>query len=198
MACNLTKGRTLSCTQAIGGIKKVYFTTWSKALWDSTVTFNIADVYQIDSLPTMDVVQYDCRPNLSQMTITTANGDATAGTPAFYDQACDVVLQKIDVASLPYLKEVGDSRVVAMVLDMNDRVWVLGLKYGARVTGGTIVTGTARGDMSGMTISISAQEEEPLYGLKFDANATERTLNYPWTGLSTPGNVTVLGMVTPT
>ena len=35
------------------------------------------------------------------------------------------------------------------------------------------------------------------FRLKFDANATERTLNYPWTGLSTPGNVTVLGMVTP-
>ena len=198
MACNLTKGRTLSCTQAIGGIKRVYFSLWSKTFWSADLTYNGTDVYQIDDIDSStDMVQYDTRPNLSQMTITTANGDATAGTPAFYDQACDLVLQKIDVVSLPYLKELGDSRVVAWVLDMNDRVWVLGLKHGARVTGGTIVTGTARGDMSGMTISISAQEDEPLYGVKYDNTATETTANYPWTGLSTPGNANVQAQVTP-
>ena len=196
MACNLVKGRTLSCNQAIGGIKRVYFTLWSKNLW-TTFTYDNTDVYQINDLPALDLVQYDTRPNLSQMTVTIANGDATAGTPAFYDQACDLVLQKIDTVSLPYLKNLGDSRMVAFVLDMNDQVWVLGLKHGVRVTGGTIVTGTARGDMSGMTVSISAQEGQPLYGIKFDETASETTANYPWTGLATPGNVTTLAQVTP-
>lgn len=200
MACNLTKGRTLSCTQAIGGIKRVHFAVWNNLLWrggTGGVTYDGTDVYQIDDLPAMDVAGYVTRPNLSSMTVTIASGDATAGTPAFYQQACDLVLQKIDVASLPYLKELGDARTVVFVTDMNDRTWVLGLKYGARVTGGTIVTGTARGDMSGMTISISAEEEEPLFGLAYDASATEKTANYPFTGISTPGNITFLADVTP-
>ena len=190
MACTLTKGRSLSCTQAIGGIKRVYFSLWSPTYWSAALEYNATDIYQIDDFDSSDgattMVRYDTRPNLSSMTVTIANGDAQAGTPAFYDQACDLVLQKIDTASLPYLKELGDSRVIAWVLDMNDRVWVMGLKNGARVTGGTILTGVARGDMSGMTISISAQEQEPLYGVKWSASDTELTTDYPFAQM---GNV---------
>ena len=198
MGCNITKGRKLSCTQAIGGIKRVYFMVWAETTWHGQLDYNATDVYQIDDVTVArDVVEYRTRPNLSSMTITTANGDATAGTPAFYQQACDLVLQKIDTASLPYLKELGDSRLITWVLDMNDQLWVLGLKYGCRVTGGTMVTGTARGDMSGMTISVSAEEPEPLYGVIFDAAATETTANYPFSALTTPANITVLPTVTP-
>tara|TARA_R100000655_G_scaffold110106_1_gene167692 strand:+ start:13925 stop:14518 length:594 start_codon:yes stop_codon:yes gene_type:complete len=196
MACTLTKGRTLSCQQAIGGIKRVYFSPWSKDYWTG-LTYDLTDVYTIDDVTATTLQQYDTRPNLSQMTVTIANGDATAGTPAFYDQACDLVLQKLDVESLPYLKEVGDARTIVWVLDMNNKVWVLGLKHGARVTGGTLVTGTARGDMSGMTISISAQEEEPMFCVKWSASDTETTANYPFAQLSTPGNITIGAQVTP-
>tara|TARA_R100001443_G_scaffold3945_1_gene11896 strand:- start:12900 stop:13499 length:600 start_codon:yes stop_codon:yes gene_type:complete len=198
MGCSLTKGRTLSCTQAIGGIKRVYFSLWSKTFWSSDLTYNGTDVYQIDDIDSStNMVQYDTRPNLSQMTVTVANGDASAGTPAFYDQACDLVLQKLDVVSLAYLKELGDSRTIAWVLDMNNRIWVLGLKHGCRITGGTFVSGTARGDMSGFTLSLSAQEAEPMYGVKFDASATETTANYPWTGITTPANAAIQAQVTP-
>ena len=202
MACNLTKGRTLSCTQAIGGIKRVFFSLWAKNYWSSGLTYNATDVYQIDGFDASDgdttMVRFDTRPNLSSMTVTTANGDATAGTPAFYDQSCELVLQKIDTLSIPSIKELGDSRTICWVLDMNDRVWVLGLKHGCRVTGGTIVTGVARGDMSGFTISVTAQEGEPLYAVKWSASDTELTANYPFAQLTNVGSkLTVNASVTP-
>ena len=196
MACNLSKGRTLSCNQAMGGIKRVYFTLWSKDYWTG-LTYDGTDVNQINDITSTNMVQFDTRPNLSQMTVTTTNGDAMAGTPAYYQQACDLVLQKLDVASLPYLKELGDSRTIAFVLDTNDKVYVLGLKHGCRVTGGTAVTGTNRADMSGFTVSISAEETDILFGIKFDATATELTANYPWTGLATPANAVIGTQVTP-
>ena len=126
MACNLTKGRTLSCNQAMGGIKRIYFSVWTKTFWEG-LDYNATDVNQIDDITAISVAQFDTRPNLSSMTVTATAGDQTAGTPAYYQQAADLVLQKLDVASLPYLKELGDSRMVAWVLDMNNRIYVLGL-----------------------------------------------------------------------
>ena len=178
MACTLTKGRTLSCNQAMGGIKKIYFSVWTKTFWEG-LTYDGTDANQINDVTAVSLAPFDTRPNLSSMTITVAAGDATAGTPAFYQQAADLVLQKLDVATLPYLKELGDSRMVAWVLDMNNRVYVLGLKDGVRVTGGTAVTGTNRADMSGFTISISAEETEWMYAVKYDAAASELTTNSP-------------------
>jgi len=40
-------------------------------------------------------------------------------------------------------------------------VFVMGLEHGAEVTGGTIVTGAAMGDLSGYTLTLSAQELKP-------------------------------------
>lgn len=196
MACNLTKGRTLSCNQAMGGIKRIYFSVWTKTFWEG-LDYNATDVNQIDDITAISVAQFDTRPNLSSMTVTATAGDQTAGTPAYYQQAADLVLQKLDVASLPYLKELGDSRMVAWVLDMNNRIYVLGLKDGVRVTGGTALTGTSRADMSGFTISISGEETDWMYAVKYDAAATELTANFPWTGITTPGNITDLAQVVP-
>ena len=38
---------------------------------------------------------------------------------------------------------------------------MMGLEYGAEVTGGSIVTGTAMGDLSGYTLTLTAQEKLP-------------------------------------
>ena len=37
----------------------------------------------------------------------------------------------------------------------------MGLENGAEVSGGTIVTGAAMGDLAGYTLTFSAQEEKP-------------------------------------
>ena len=37
----------------------------------------------------------------------------------------------------------------------------MGLEHGAEVTGGTIVTGAAMGDLSGYTLTLTSQEKAP-------------------------------------
>jgi hypothetical protein len=39
----------------------------------------------------------------------------------------------------------------------------MGLQYGAEVTGGTVVTGGAMGDLSGYTLTLEGQEKAPAY-----------------------------------
>tara|TARA_R110002020_G_scaffold96958_1_gene231605 strand:+ start:406 stop:1002 length:597 start_codon:yes stop_codon:yes gene_type:complete len=197
MACNLSSGRTISCTQAMGGIKRVYFGVWTDSFW-RVAGYNGTDVNQIDSFgEALTVYRYDTRPNLSSMTITTTNGDATAGTPAYYQQACDLVLQKLDVQSLPFLKQLGDSRTIAFVVDMQNRTWVLGLKFGVRVTGGTAVSGASRADMSGFTISLSAEETDLMFCLKYDDTDTEQTASFPFAEITGTAPTISATMVTP-
>jgi len=47
------------------------------------------------------------------------------------------------------------------VEDYNGNVFVMGLQHGADVSGGTIVTGAAMGDLSGYTLTLSGMEVEP-------------------------------------
>lgn len=47
------------------------------------------------------------------------------------------------------------------VEDYNGNVFVMGLEHGAEVTGGTVVTGAAMGDLSGYTLTLTAQEKVP-------------------------------------
>ena len=40
---------------------------------------------------------------------------------------------------------------------------MVGLEHGAEVTGGTIVSGAAMGDLSGFTLTLEGQETDPAY-----------------------------------
>ena len=48
-----------------------------------------------------------------------------------------------------------------LVEDYNSNVFVMGLENGADVSGGTIVTGAAMGDLSGYTLSFTGMEKVP-------------------------------------
>ena len=67
---------------------------------------------------------------------------------------------------------------------------LMGLEHGADVSGGTIVTGAAMGDLSGYTLTLSAMERKPANFM--DVNADISTAGYPFSecaGLS--GTVTI-------
>ncbi len=53
--------------------------------------------------------------------------------------------------------------------DYNGNVFMMGLEHGADVSGGTIVSGASMGDLSGYTLTLTAQEREPA---NFMASAT--------------------------
>jgi hypothetical protein len=52
--------------------------------------------------------------------------------------------------------------VYAIVLDNNDRYWLLGAANGLEVSAGTAGTGTAFGDRSGYELTLSGMEPNPM------------------------------------
>ena len=190
MACNLTRGLLVDCKDQIGGLKKIFFTQSYCSDIRASATFNGTNVLQMDTAgfanwdiyggSTVNVFQYDLRPNLSSMTVN-INSDPATGT-TFFEQTLSITLQKLTVAQTNELKLISYNRSQIFVLDTNDNVFLLGMDNGCDVSGGTAVSGAAKGDMSGYTLEFRAEEKDPMIWLP--ATAGGGTAKYPFDGLS--------------
>ena len=190
MACNLTRGLLVDCKDQIGGLKKIFFTESYCSDIRASATFNGTNVLQMDTAgfanwdiyggSTVNVFQYDLRPNLSSVTVN-INSDPATGT-TFFEQTLSLTLQKLTVAQTNELKLISYNRSQIFVLDNNDNVFLLGMDNGCDISGGTAVTGAAKGDMTGFTLELRAEEKDPLIWLP--ATAGGGTAKYPFDGLS--------------
>ena len=156
MACTLTKGRNEPCKDVVGGITAVYLADFG-TLGDPT--YDATDVDVIDAFggsPTW--FQFDVKGASSfEQTITSSRD---AGT-SFYEQVLTLTLKKMSKQTHNELKLIVRSRPHVVVEDNNGNKFMMGLEYGAEVTGGSVVTGTAMGDLSGYTLTLTAQEKLP-------------------------------------
>ena len=190
MACNLTRGLLVDCKDQIGGLKKIFFTQSYCSDIRASATFNGTNVLQMDTAgfanwdiyggSTVNVFQYDLRPNLSSVTVN-INSDPATGT-TFFEQTLSLTLQKLTVAQTNEIKLISYNRSQIFVLDNNDNVFLLGMDNGCDISGGTAVTGAAKGDMTGYTLELRAEEKDHLIWIP--ATAGGGTAKYPFDGLS--------------
>tara|TARA_R110002020_G_scaffold164573_1_gene351366 strand:- start:7619 stop:8206 length:588 start_codon:yes stop_codon:yes gene_type:complete len=181
-ACNVTAGRTLGCKDVIGGIQKVFLMVYDEDLYTGMAETD----NEITELPAITVFQYDLRPNTATFNANFTSDDATGTT--YYEQVLDVTLQKIVHEDLNQLDLITKGRTQVWVLDANDNCFLMGAQFGCSVTAGAMSTGTAKGDLSGFTLTFTAQEKEN-YMVKESAGIG--TASYPFDGIDTPGNVTI-------
>jgi hypothetical protein len=163
MACDLSTGRTVPCKDVVGGIKAVYFSNYGDL---GAITYDVTDTDAIDSFAgTPDAYQYDVKGNSSfEQTITSSRENGTT----FFEQTLNLTFTKLDKATHKELKLMAYGRPHVFVEDYNGNIFVMGLLHGAEVTGGTIVTGAAMGDLSGYTLTLTAQEQVPANFLDAD------------------------------
>lgn len=156
MACDLTIGRAVPCKDVVGGIKSVYFVDFGDfgaIAYDSTNTDAIETI-----AGTPEAFQYDVKGNSSFTQ--NVNSSRENGT-TFYEQVLELTFTKLDKQSHKELKLMAFGRPHVFVEDYNENIFLMGLEFGAEITGGTIVTGAAMGDLSGYTLSLTAQEKKP-------------------------------------
>ena len=154
MACTLTKGRIEPCKDVVGGIKNVYFTDFG----DFGTVSQDADDQITDMTGTFTAYKYELKGNSSfEQTVTSSRENGTT----FFEQTLNLTLHKLSKEDNKEIKLLAYGRPHIAVEDYNGNVFVMGLEHGSEVTGGTIVTGAAMGDLSGYTLSFSAQEVKP-------------------------------------
>ena len=164
MACSLTlTGRSLPCRDALGGVKKVWIATsydsdatvsFVEGMWDAVASGEIPD-----SAAALILKDYVSPKNTSSLT-QTVNASVENGT-VFYSQVLSLVLNKPVAADITEIQNLAKGRLAIVVQDNNDNYFVMGHIRGAELTGGTIASGTALGDLNGYTLEFTAEEAIP-------------------------------------
>lgn len=154
MACALTTGRKVPCKSAFGGIKTVYMADFPvSATVDADQTISA-----FSGSPTW--FQFDLKGNSSlETTITSSRDNGTT----FYTQTLNMTLTYLDNATKNELQLIAVARPVIVVEDYYGNQFLCGYENGMEVTGGTIVTGAAAGDLSGFTLVMEGLEETAPY-----------------------------------
>ena len=154
MSCLLTAGRTIPCKDVVGGIKAVYFVNFG----DITAITESADDEITNMTGTFSAYKYDLKGNSSfEQSFNSSRENGTT----FFEQTLNLQFSKLTKEDNKELKLMAYGRPQIVVLDYNDNAFMMGAEHGAEVTGGTIVTGAAMGDLSGYTLTLTAQEVKP-------------------------------------
>lgn len=153
MACNITAGRKEPCKDSIGGLAGVYFANFT------TASFTKNGAGEITAAPSGSTVYYyELKGNSSYTE--TVNSSRENGT-TFFSQELTLNLKKLTNEMTTQLKLMAFGRPQIFVHTMNGDTLLVGEKEGAEVTGGTIQTGAAMGDLYGYSITITGEERLP-------------------------------------
>jgi len=146
MACDLTAGRKVPCKDVIGGIVRAWFVDFGDL---GTVTKTADEITDLSG--TFTCYQYDLKGTNSLETgITSSRENGTT----FFEETLTLTLPKLSKEDNKELKLMAYGRPHIAVEDRNGN-------HGMEVTGGSIATGTAFGDLSGYSLTLTGQELEP-------------------------------------
>lgn len=182
MACDLTKGRSEPCKDVVGGINAIYLINYSDYA-SLTFTYDATDTDVIDqivaSADTVSAFKYDLKgANSLEQTVNSSRENGTT----YWEQTLSVTLKKLTKEDHKELKLLCYNRPLVIVEDYNGNLFLCGLEHGMDVTGGTVATGAAMGDLSGYTLTLTGNEKIPA------------NFCIPTTGSTVAAKLTALGL----
>ena len=173
MACDLTTGRGRACYDSIAGIKAVYFADFGTL---GAITYDITDTDSIVTFAgTPEFFQYDLKgsANTYSEVITKVTDNGTAS----FVQTLQFTLPKLTKAAAKELKLLMYGSPHVIVEDFNGNLLTAGLISGMDITGGGLVSGGARSDLSGWTVTMSGEEAVSANFLDDTIVATTATIS---------------------
>lgn len=157
MACStLTKGRVRPCKDSVGGLRNVYFVDYGSV--DFNITDDIVDLVSATNA-SATLYKYEVIKGASSFT-QNIQASVENGTVVF-EQVLELSLHKLSADDHKEIKLLSFGRPYIFVEDYNGNVFLAGREHGMEVTGGSIATGTAMGDMSGYTLTFTGMEVSP-------------------------------------
>lgn len=154
MACDISKGRLISCKDAIGGLRKVYFINYDD-MPDSAYTYDTDGETITAVAGSPSAYEYDL--HLGNDLTQNIQSSAENGT-TYFEQVLNLTLKKLTKEDNAEVRQMAYGHPKIMVLDQMGNYMLVGATNGADVTGGTAVTGNAMGDLNGYTLSLTGME----------------------------------------
>jgi hypothetical protein len=153
MSCALTAGYSLACKDSVGGLKKVYIDNFEDVDYGAVSNGSI-------STATGGFFEFELPMNTAQFTETVTSSVENGTT--FYQTELSIVLPKLTAELRNQLKLLAQAKLAVIATDRNGAQWVMGLENGVYLTTGTSATGTAMGDLNGMTLTFTSMEKDPI------------------------------------
>lgn len=156
MACDISKGRTLPCSDAVGGLDAVYFINTTDPI--GAITYSTGDNSDmIDTAagsPTL--YKYDLKgtSTLNQVMTTSRENGTT-----FVEQTLVLNLPVMSAISHKQLKLLAYGNPQVVVKTNNNDFFLVGLEFGCDVTTINANSGAAMGDMTGYEVTLVAREK---------------------------------------
>ena len=159
MSCDISRGRLEPCKDSVGGLNAVYFINKGGI----TAGYDVTDTDVIDDLGTPTAYKFDIKGGSTyteNITSSRENGTTT------FEQVLELQLTKLTKEDHKTVKLLAYGSPHVLIEDNNGNVFVAGLEHGLDVSGGTIVSGAAMGDMSGYPLTFSGMEKAPANFVK--------------------------------
>ena len=155
MACSITiNGRAFPCKTGIGGIKRVWAAAYADDLWEAIAAGAVADAAASLTMRSFELTK---NSGSLEQTVTSSVENGTI----FYSQVVTMVMPVLTPAANAEISDLLSARVALVVEDNNGNLLIMGYSLGCEATGGTIGTGTGKGDMNGYSIQFTAEEQLP-------------------------------------
>lgn len=150
---DITAGRLTPDKNSVGGLVAVYFINDG----DMTgVEYSALGEDSIDGVTgSLSAFKYELKgANSFDQTIVSSRENGTT----FIEQNLKLTLPKLTAKDHKEIRLLSYGKPKVIVEDNNGNLFLCGLKRGMEVTGGTIVTGTNLGDLSGYTLELKGEE----------------------------------------
>lgn len=164
MACNQTLTAILKdCAPSMGGITEVLFANHEDV---SEVTLTEDVISAIKMAEGKKFVRFQFPKNTGSMS-SNYTIDATTGAK-FVTTDLVLVFNRMETAKRVSINALIQNDLVAIVKDANGKYWYLGHKEALNATAGDALTGTARADRNGYSVTIQDVSPEMPYEVKGD------------------------------
>jgi hypothetical protein len=168
----ITSGRQEPCKDSVGGISAVYFVNYGD-MGAISYSSTLGEEDVIDTVSAGALYKYDVRNNSSYTeNIQTSRESGTN----YFEQVLELTLIKLTKEDHKAIKALSVGRPHIVIEDNLGNLMLAGLEHGCDVTGGTVVTGGAMGDMSGYTLSFTGMERKPANFLANDGSGAANVL----------------------
>jgi hypothetical protein len=152
----------------MGGLKNVYFFNEEPSVWYYTNDWNGTPsdaapiefhdmVFWVDDV--VNLYKFELKANENTY-VENVLSDRNNGTTV-YQQVLNIKLKKQDATTHKYLKLLAYGKVRVVVENNNNQLFLMGVKFGAEVTGGSITSGGALQDHNGYTLTLTSEELKP-------------------------------------
>jgi hypothetical protein len=162
MACYISSGVDLGCSDGIGGIKSIWVlgATGSTGASVSTVAVTGSTGPITGITGTGAWYNFELKRNTSSLSQNTTKNFEN-GT-IYWEQVLTAILYKYDQDKRNQLLLLGQNdKIQIIAVDQNDVQYYLGQVNGMYLSGGSAATGTAFGDRNGFELIFTGQEAAP-------------------------------------